>query len=105
MGWGSAASMAETRVCRILTGDYYDPALLQAPFVLARAGRLDLAEAWALVSTNPATAAGLVDRGTLAPGQRADVILVAPGDRPRVVAVIAASRIVSATAEALERLA
>ncbi len=104
MGWGSAASMAEARVCRILTSDYYYPALLQAPFMLAARGTLDLAEAWSLVSTNPAAAAGLTDRGTLAPGQRADVILVAPGDRPRVVAVMAAGRIVSASAEALDRL-
>lgn len=104
MGWGSAASMVEARVCRILTSDYYYPALLQAPFMLARSGTLGLAEAWSLVSTNPAAAAGLVDRGTLAPRQRADIILVAPEDRPRVVAVLTAGRIVSATAEGLDRL-
>lgn len=104
MGWGSAARMAEARVCRILTSDYYYPALLQAPFLLAAQGVLDLREAWALVSANPAAAAGLTDRGSLAQGQRADIVLVAPGDSPRVVAVLAHGRLAFSTAEGIDRL-
>ncbi|WP_158742657.1 alpha-D-ribose 1-methylphosphonate 5-triphosphate diphosphatase [Acidisphaera sp. L21] len=104
LGWASAATMAEAGICRILTSDYYYPALSQAPFVLAGRGVLDLATAWALVSTNPAQAAGLTDRGVLAPGKRADIVLVDPGPIPQVVATIANGRIAAATAEAHRRL-
>jgi alpha-D-ribose 1-methylphosphonate 5-triphosphate diphosphatase len=104
MGWGSAARMAEARVCRILTSDYYYPALWQAPFLLEARGLLNLREAWALVSANPAAAAGLTDRGTLAEGQRADAVLIAPGDSPRVVAAFANGRLAFSTAEGIDRL-
>lgn len=104
MGWGSAARMAEARVCRILTSDYYYPPLRQAPFLLAAQGVLDLREAWALVSANPAAAAGLTDRGSLAEGQRADIILVAEGNSPRVVATFAHGRLSFSTAEGIDRL-
>ena len=104
IGWASAAAMAEAGLCRILTSDYFYPALTQAPFILAARGVLDLAAAWALVSTNPATAAGLADRGTLAHGKRADLVLVAPGPLPRVVATIANGRIAAGTAELHQRL-
>ena len=104
LGWASAAAMAEAGLCRVLTSDYFYPALAQAPFVLAGRGVLDLPASWALVSTNPAEAAGLTDRGSLAAGMRADVVLVEPGPLPRVVATIANGRIAAATADALGRL-
>ena len=73
--------------CTVLTSDYYYPAPLIAPFLLARLG-MDLVRAWALVSTHAAATAGLADRGRLATGLRADVILVdASGDWPEVRAV------------------
>jgi alpha-D-ribose 1-methylphosphonate 5-triphosphate diphosphatase len=61
----------------ILASDYYYPSLLHAPFALARQGKMPLAQAWALVSTNPARALGLTDRGDLKPGKRADLIVIA----------------------------
>ena len=103
MGWGSAARMVEARVCRILTSDYYYPALRQAPFLLAARGLLDLRDAWALVSANPAAAAGLTDRGSLAEGKRADIVLVAK-DSPRVVGTFAHGRLAFSTAEGIDRL-
>lgn len=102
LGWASAAVMAEAGICRVLTSDYFYPAMLRAAFVLAGRGVLDLAEAWALVSANPARAAGLADRGALAPGMRADVLLVDPAG-PRVVATIAGGRLAYATAAAMAR--
>ena len=105
LGWASAAVMAEAGVCRVLTSDYFYPALAQAPFVLAARGVLSLAEAWALVSSNPAEAAGLHDRGTLDAGKRADIVLVQPGPLPRVIATIAAGRIAAANADAFRRAA
>ncbi len=104
LGWASAAAMAEAGLCRVLTSDYFYPALAQAPFVLAQRGVLDLAEAWALVSANPAEAAGLHDRGSLAPGMRADLVLIDPATPPRVVATIARGELAAATAELARRL-
>jgi alpha-D-ribose 1-methylphosphonate 5-triphosphate diphosphatase len=69
---------------------------LLAAFRLAADGLLPLAEAWKLISTAPARAAGLADRGTLATGSRADILLIDDELplRPRIVAVIAAGRLV-----------
>lgn len=79
--------------CTVLTSDYYYPAPLVAPFLLARRHGVDLARAWALVSAHPAEVAGLADRGRLAPGMRADVLLVdARGDWPEARAVWVAGR-------------
>jgi alpha-D-ribose 1-methylphosphonate 5-triphosphate diphosphatase len=98
-GWTKASDMIAKGLCSVLASDYYYPAPLLAAFRLAADGVLPLAEAWHLISTAPARAAGLTDRGMLAAGQRADVILVddtAPL-RPRIVAVIAAGRLVHLT--------
>ena len=98
-GWTKAADMIAKGLCSILASDYYYPAQLLAAFRLAADGLLGLAEAWDLISAAPARAAGLPDRGVLAEGRRADIILVDDEVplRPRVVAVIAAGRLVHLT--------
>jgi len=98
-GWTKASDMIAKGLCSVLASDYYYPAQLLAAFRLAADGVLPLAEAWQLISAAPARAAGLTDRGVLATGQRADVILVDDKMpmRPRVVAVIAAGRLVHLT--------
>jgi alpha-D-ribose 1-methylphosphonate 5-triphosphate diphosphatase len=60
---------------------------------------LPLPQAWNLISAAPARAAGLSDRGVIAEGSRADLILVddAIPMRPRIVAVIVAGRLVHLT--------
>ena len=96
-GCPSAADMVRRGLCSILASDYYYPALPAAPFRLAADGAAGLADAWALVSTNPAAALGLADRGRLGTGLRADVVLVdpdGPDRRPRVVATFVAGRLV-----------
>lgn len=95
-GWTKAADMVAQGLCSILASDYYYPAPLLAAFRLAADGVLPLAQAWNLVSAVPAEAAGLADRGVLAEGRRADIILVddAVPLRPRIIAVIAAGRLV-----------
>jgi alpha-D-ribose 1-methylphosphonate 5-triphosphate diphosphatase len=106
LGWASAAAMAESGICRVLTSDYFYPCLLQAPFVLARRGVLDLATAWALVSANPADATGLADRGRLSPGRRADAVLVTESHGlAEPVATIAAGKLAWLSAEGTARLA
>jgi alpha-D-ribose 1-methylphosphonate 5-triphosphate diphosphatase len=95
-GWIDATEMIARGLCSVLASDYYYPAPLLAAFALAARGVLPLEQAWMLVSETPAKAIGLGDRGAIAAGRRADLIVVdasAP-DRPRVVAAIVAGRIV-----------
>lgn len=106
MGWHSAEAMVRAGACNILASDYFYPAMARAAFALVARGALALPEAWALVSANPARAAGLADRGVIAPGRRADLVLLdtdGPG-APRVLATIAAGRIAHLTPEAAARL-
>ena len=92
-GLVGAARMVEAGLCTVLASDYYYPAMLGAAFRLARDGIRPLEQAWDLVSGGPARAAGLADRGQLAPGLRADLILVDDaGPLPRVVATMSAGR-------------
>jgi alpha-D-ribose 1-methylphosphonate 5-triphosphate diphosphatase len=94
-GWTRASDMIAKGLCSVLASDYYYPAQLLAAFRLAVDGILPLAQAWQLISAAPAQAAGLADRGKLAAGHRADIILVddAVPLRPRIIAVIAAGRL------------
>ena len=98
-GWTRASDMIAKGLCSVLASDYYYPAQLLAAFRLAADGVLPLARAWDLISAGPAQAAGLSDRGVLAEGYRADIILVDDEVplRPRIVAVIAAGRLVHLT--------
>jgi alpha-D-ribose 1-methylphosphonate 5-triphosphate diphosphatase len=91
IGLVGAADLVARGLCDILCSDYYYPALLGAPFRLAHDGVCDLADAWRLVSANPAAAAGLDDRGALEPGARADVVLIDDSaGAPRVAATFVA---------------
>jgi len=101
IGWASAARLAEAGTCTVLSSDYYYPAMLQAG--LALSGPMGLAPAWSLVAAAPADAARLSDRGRIAEGLRADVILVAPEAR-RILATIAGGRLGYLSAEGAARL-
>lgn len=98
-GWTNAAEMVSKGLCTILASDYYYPAPLLAAFMLAADNIVPMGEAWSLVSHGPAAAAGLHDRGVIAPGKRADIILVDASDplRPHVVAAIARGRLIHLT--------
>lgn len=95
-GWINATEMVDRGLCTILASDYYYPALLLAPFLLAYRGVTTLERAWRLVSRHPADAMGLSDRGQIDIDRRADLILVDAEDpeRPRVVATIVGGKIV-----------
>ena len=74
----SATDLVAAGLLDILSSDYVPFALLQAAFLLPqRVEGLDLARALATVTRNPARAAGLNDRGEIAPGKRADLVRVA----------------------------
>lgn len=99
IGWIAAADMIARGLCTVLASDYYYPAPLLAPFRLAADKVAPLAEAWRFVSAHPAQAAGLDDRGVLAPGKRADIVVVDAADplRPKAVVTMAAGRFVHMT--------
>jgi alpha-D-ribose 1-methylphosphonate 5-triphosphate diphosphatase len=103
MGWSSAAPLAERGLVTVLASDYYWPAMLEAAFVMAGRGVLDLAAAWELVSGNPARAAGLADRGRIAPGLRGDIVVVDPARRAPV-ATFAAGQLAWMSPEGAARI-
>jgi alpha-D-ribose 1-methylphosphonate 5-triphosphate diphosphatase len=69
----AAADLAEAGLLDILSSDYVPSALLMGAMKLARLTG-DLPGAVATVTHRPARAVGLEDRGTLAPGMRADLL-------------------------------
>jgi len=103
LGWASAARLAEAGICNVLSSDYYYPAMMRAALMLAERGVLGLSQAWSLISANPAAAGGLDDRGTIAAGKRADLVLIDPDSR-RLVATIAGGRLAHLTAAGAARL-
>ncbi|HAC48430.1 alpha-D-ribose 1-methylphosphonate 5-triphosphate diphosphatase [Sulfitobacter sp. HI0082] len=72
----SALDLISMGLCHALASDYHYPSPRRAALMLAQSGLLDLAGAWALVSSGPAQVLGLTDRGTLAPGKRADIVVL-----------------------------
>ncbi|MBM3492402.1 MAG: alpha-D-ribose 1-methylphosphonate 5-triphosphate diphosphatase [Alphaproteobacteria bacterium] len=89
----SASESVAAGLCSALTSDYFYPALLLAAFHLAKTGAASLARAWDLISAAPAKAVGLTDRGSIAAGRRADLIVVDAGKAmPQIVATFVAGR-------------
>ena len=80
----SATDLVRACLLDVLSSDYVPFALLQAAFTLpSRVDHVDLPQALATVSRNPAKAAGLLDRGEIALGKRADLVRVKlVGDLP-----------------------
>jgi alpha-D-ribose 1-methylphosphonate 5-triphosphate diphosphatase len=76
LGSPGAADMIMRGLCDILASDYYYPAMLGAMVRLQADRVAPLPALWALVSRNPANAMGLTDRGRIAPGLRADLVLL-----------------------------
>lgn len=76
IGSPGAADMIRAGLCDILASDYYYPAMLAAVARLHADDAGTLPELWKLVAANPARALGLADRGRIAPGLRADLVLV-----------------------------
>lgn len=73
----AAHELASLGVLDILSSDYYPVSLLDAVFTLVNDERnnLDVAKAVQLATLNPAQALGLHDRGVIAEGKRADLVL------------------------------
>ena len=82
--------MVRRGLCDILASDYYYPAMLGAVARMLADGLAPLHDLWPLVSANPARASGLTDRGEIAVGRRADLVLLdwPKGGTPRVVTTL-----------------
>ncbi|CAM3475544.1 alpha-D-ribose 1-methylphosphonate 5-triphosphate diphosphatase [Bordetella sputigena] len=82
-------------VASCLCSDYQPSTLIAAAFLAARQASLPLPRALALVTSNPADAAGLRDRGRIQAGLRADLTAVAMvGGQPLVSHTWSAGRLV-----------
>jgi alpha-D-ribose 1-methylphosphonate 5-triphosphate diphosphatase len=71
-----ALDAVQEGVADILCADYATGALLPAVFALQEQAGMALHETVRLVTRHPASAAGLHDRGSLVPNQRADLVAV-----------------------------
>jgi alpha-D-ribose 1-methylphosphonate 5-triphosphate diphosphatase len=72
----AAVELARRGLLDSLSSDYVPASLLMAAFRLVRDAGFSIPQALATVSLNPARAAGLEDRGAIAPGLRADLVQV-----------------------------
>lgn len=73
----AAQDLAADGLLSILSSDYVPASLLMAAFLLPeRVPGIDLSQAIATVTANPARATGLDDRGRIAVGKRADLVRV-----------------------------
>lgn len=97
----SALELVMMGQCDALASDYHYPSPRRAALMLARSGVLDFAAAWALVSSGPAGVLGLKDRGQLAPGLRADIVILDAEER--VAATLAGGRVSYMTGDIAER--
>ena len=100
----SALDLISMGLCHALASDYHYPSPRRAALMLAQSGLLDLAGAWALVSSGPAQVLGLTDRGTLTPGKRADIVVL-DKTTGRVAATFVAGRVSFMSGAIAERFA
>ncbi len=95
MGAMSAEEAIGEGLCSVLASDYYYPSLLHAAERLVDRGVRPLSEAWRHISTNPAAAMGLKDRGTTEAGRRADIVVLDCSGPWRLVHTIVGGRVTS----------
>jgi alpha-D-ribose 1-methylphosphonate 5-triphosphate diphosphatase len=72
----SAVDAIRAGLVDMLASDYHPPSLLHAVFKLYHEAVVSLPQAINLITRNPAQAVGMPDRGALAVGRQADLVLV-----------------------------
>jgi alpha-D-ribose 1-methylphosphonate 5-triphosphate diphosphatase len=90
----SATDALQAMLLDSLASDYYPATMLHAAFALAERGVTPLHEAVKLVSLHPAHAAGLVDRGSLVVGKKADFVIVQHQYNTKVMATLREGRVI-----------
>ncbi|AWI83906.1 alkylphosphonate utilization protein [Alloyangia pacifica] len=99
----SAQHLIADGLCDALVSDYHYPCLAEAAWTLVDKGMKTLPEAWAMISTTPAEIMGLVDRGSLEHGKRADFVVVNAESRA-IEATVCGGRLTYLAGEAGARL-
>jgi alpha-D-ribose 1-methylphosphonate 5-triphosphate diphosphatase len=97
----SARLLVEQGFCDFLCSDYHPSSLLQAVYSIIREMGIRPAEAFSYVSTAPAAIAGLDDRGDLAPGKMADILVIEDNLVPRVAMTIKSGKTIYSGANCL----
>ena len=72
----SALDLISFGLCDAIASDYHYPSPRRAALMLEQTGVASWKDAWHMVSAGPAEVLGLTDRGTLAPGMRADMVIL-----------------------------
>lgn len=98
----AACDLIAAGLCDALISEFHLPSLARAAWALVDRGILDLAGAWALISTRPASVLRMAGRGRLAAGQRADMVVVHARTRA-IEATIAGGRLSHLSGEAARR--
>lgn len=88
----AAVDLIRAGLCDGLVSDYHLPALPLAVWALVDGGVLPVERAWGLVSSGPARVLRMADRGRIAEGLRADLVVVDPDTR-EIAATIAGGRL------------
>ena len=99
----AAVDLIKADVCDVLVSDYYAPALSTAAWTLVDTGVLDFATAWKMISTNAAIARGWSSVGRVAPGQRADAVIMSKETR-QIEGTIANGKLAFATGAFVNRM-
>ncbi|CDZ62788.1 Phosphonate metabolism protein PhnM [Neorhizobium galegae bv. orientalis] len=90
----SALDATEAGLLTVIAADYHPAAFVPGIFKLADVSEGGLPAAVAMATGNAARSAGLTDRGEIAIGQRADLVVVEKGDVHRIRATFRAGRFV-----------
>jgi alpha-D-ribose 1-methylphosphonate 5-triphosphate diphosphatase len=98
----SALDLLRDRLCDALASDFHPPSLAAAAWKLVDSGRMELPQAWNLLARNPARILRLPDRGEIALGRRADLVIVNEHTRA-IEATIAGGRLAYLAGEAGRR--
>ena len=88
----AAIDLIRAGLCDGLVSDYHIPALPLAAWALVDGGVLPVERAWALISSGPARVLRMADRGRVADGLRADLVVMDPDTR-EISATIAGGRL------------
>ena len=90
----SALDAAKAGLLSVIAADYHPAAFVPGIFKIADAMDNNLPAAVAMATSNAARSAGLLDRGEIALGQRADLVAVEKGDVHRIRATFRAGQFV-----------
>jgi alpha-D-ribose 1-methylphosphonate 5-triphosphate diphosphatase len=84
----AAIELVREGVCKYLCSDYHPTSMLQAVYRMKEDANLPLEKGFSMVTSTPAAYANLDDRGVIAEGKRADIIVIDDTNIPKVVLTI-----------------